>query len=317
MVFKITRGNMDMQRKIDKKPDVGIEVHYHYMKDKTLMRLFILPTLILLIGINVFPLIWSLFLSFADYTAKMSNVWGKNPKMIGIANYTRILSDPDMWDKFITTAKYVIMSVAGEMILGFGLALLLQLEFKGKGLILTLLVLPMTMSPVIVGLMWRLFYNPNWGIFNYLLGLGRIDWISDPSRNLYSIVIADIWMWTPFVMLLSIAGLSAVPKYLYEAAEIDRASWWFKFTRITIPMIYPILMLALIFRLIEAFKIFDLPMGITGRGAMAPPLLAMHLYNVSFVTWNTSYGASIGYIMLIMVIAITLILIKYLNKARQ
>jgi len=317
MVCKITRGNMNMQRKIDKKPDVDIEVHYHYMKDKTLMRLFILPTLILLIGINVFPLIWSLFLSFADYTAKMSNVWGKNPKMIGIANYTRILSDPDMWDKFITTAKYVIMSVAGEMILGFGLALLLQLEFKGKGLILTLLVLPMTMSPVIVGLMWRLFYNPNWGIFNYLLGLGRIDWISDPSRNLYSIVIADIWMWTPFVMLLSIAGLSAVPKYLYEAAEIDRASWWFKFTRITIPMIYPILMLALIFRLIEAFKIFDLPMGITGRGAMAPPLLAMHLYNVSFVTWNTSYGASIGYIMLIMVIAITLILIKYLNKARQ
>jgi len=209
------------------------------------------------------------------------------------------------------------MTVAGEMILGFGLALLLQIKFKGRGIITTLLILPMTMSPVIVGLMWRLFYEPNWGMFNFLLGLKRIDWISDPTRNLYSIVIADIWMWTPFVMLLSLAGLGAVPKYLYEAAEIDRASWWFKFTRITLPMISPILMLALIFRIIEAFKIFDLPMGITGRGAMAPPLLALHLYNVSFVTWNTSYGSSIGYIMLIMVVAITLILVKYLNKAKE
>jgi multiple sugar transport system permease protein len=287
------------------------------MKDKTLMRLFILPTLVLLISINVFPLIWSLFLSFSQYSAKMTNVWGKNPEMIGVANYRQILSDPDMWVKFITTAKYVIMSVAGEMILGFGLALLLQLNFRGKGLVTTLLVLPMTMSPVIVGLMWKLFYDPNWGMFNFLLGLGRIDWIQDPARNLYSIVIADIWMWTPFVMLLSLAGLGAVPKYLYEAAEIDRASWWFKFTRITLPMISPILMLALIFRIIEAFKIFDLPMGITGRGAMAPPLLAMHLYNVSFVTWNTSIGASLGYIMLVMVVAITLILVKYLNKAKQ
>ncbi len=287
------------------------------MKDKTLMRLFILPTLVLLIAINVFPLIWSLFLSFSHYSAKMANVWGKNPDMIGIANYTRILMDPDMWVKFITTAKYVIMSVAGEMLLGFGFALLLQLDFKGKGLFTTLLVLPMTMSPVIVGLMWRLFYDPNWGMFNFLLGLGRVDWIQNPAINLYSIVIADVWMWTPFVMLLSMAGLSAVPKYLYEAAEIDKASWWFKFSRITFPMISPILMLALIFRIIEAFKIFDLPMGITGRGAMAPPLLAMHLYNVSFVTWNTSIGAALGYIILVMVVAITLILVKYLNKAKQ
>jgi multiple sugar transport system permease protein len=306
-----------MGKNANETPGVALEKHYHGMRDKTLMRVFILPTLVLLIAINVFPLIWSLFLSFTDYSAKVANVWGKNPAWIGSGNFADILADPEMWEKFITTAKYVIMTVAGEMILGFGLALLLQLDFKGRGLITTLLVLPMTMSPVIVGLMWKLFYDPNWGMFNFLLGLGRVDWIQDPARNLYSIVIADIWMWTPFVMLLSLAGLGAVPKYLYEAAEIDRASWWFKFTRITLPMVSPILMLALIFRIIEAFKIFDLPMGITGRGAMAPPLLAMHLYNVSFVTWNTSYGSAIGYIMLIMVLAITLVLVKYLNRAKQ
>ncbi|MFW6138165.1 MAG: carbohydrate ABC transporter permease [Spirochaetota bacterium] len=288
-----------------------------HIKDHTLMWLFVLPVLVLLIVINAFPLVWSLFLSFCDYTAKMANVWGKNPEFLGAANYHRILHDPEMWEKFTITAKYVAMTVTAEMLLGFGIALVLQLDFKGRGVITTLLVLPMTMSPVIVGLMWRLFLSPTWGVFNFLLGLPKIDWISNPNINLYSIVMADVWMWTPFVMLLSLAGLGSVPKYLYEAAEIDRASWWFKFTRITLPTIYPILMIALIFRTIRAFKIFDLPMGITGRGAMAPPLLSMHLYNVSFVTWQTSYGASIGYIMLIMIIAITSIFIKYLNKARE
>ena len=293
------------------------ELHYHFMKDKTLMRLFILPTLILLIAMNVFPLFWSLILSFSHYTARMPMHAGKNPLWVGIQNYHRILNNHDIWRRFIVTAKYVIMTVGGEMILGFGIAMLLQVDFKGKGLVIVLLVLPMTMSPVIVGVMWKLFYDPNWGIFNYLLGLGRIDWISDPARNLYSVVIADVWMWTPFVMLLSLAGLSAVPKYLYEAAEIDRASWWFKFTRITIPMIYPILMLALIFRMIEEFKIFDLPMGITGIGSGAPHLLSMELYSLAFQTWQTGSASSLGYVMLIVIIAVTLILIKYLNRAKQ
>lgn len=306
-----------MGKRAKKRTVQGAQLHINQMKDVNLMRMFILPTIILLVVINIFPLFWSLILSFSNFTARMPSVWGKNPKMIGTANYVRILTDPDMWKKFITTAKYVIMSVSGEMILGFGLALLLQAKFKGKGIISTLLVLPMTMSPVIVGLMWKLFMDPNWGMFNFLLGLGRIDWAQDPNINLYSIVMVDIWMWTPFVMLLSMAGLSAVPKSLYEAAEVDRASWWFKFTRITLPMVYPLLLIALIFRVMEAFKIFDLPMGLVGRGAAAPPLLAMEVYNQTFLTWKTAYGSSIGYIMLVMIIAITSLFIKYLNKAKQ
>lgn len=287
------------------------------MREATLVRLFILPTLILLIVMNIFPLIWSLFLSFSNYSAKMPTEWGKNPLMVGVANYRDILSSPDMWARFVTTAKYVVMSVAGEMILGFGLALLLQVKFAGRGIIQTLLVLPMTMSPVIVGLMWKLFMDPNWGMFDYLLGLGKMDWATDPNINLYAIVIVDVWMWTPFVMLLSLAGLSAIPQSLYEAAEVDRASWWFKFKSITLPMVWPLLLVALIFRTMEAFKIFDLPMGITGRGAGAPQLLAYQIYNDGFLTWETSNGAALGYIMLVMVIMITSIFIKYLNKARQ
>ncbi len=292
-------------------------LQFNPMRDVNLMRLFILPTIILLIVINIFPLFWSLILSFSNFSARLRTEWGTNPEMIGTTNYVRILTDPDMWRKFITTAKYVVMSVGGEMVLGFGLALLLQTKFKGKGVISTLLVLPMTMSPVIVGLMWKLFMDPNWGMLNFLLGLDKVDWAQNPDINLYSIVMVDIWMWTPFVMLLAMAGLSAVPKSLYEAAEVDRASWWFKFTRITLPMVYPLLLIALIFRTMEAFKIFDLPMGLVGRGSAAPPLLAMEVYNQTFLTWKTAYGSSIGYIMLIMVIAITSVFIKYLNKAKQ
>ncbi len=295
----------------------GNEVYFNPMRDVTLVRLFVMPTIILLIVINIFPLLWSLILSFSNFSARLPTEWGVNPEMQGNVNYVELFTDPDVWRRFIVTAQYVVMSVGGEMILGFGFALLLQTKFAGRGVIYVLLVLPMTMSPVIVGLMWKLFMDPNWGMFNYILGLGRVDWTQNSDLNLYAIVFVDIWMWTPFVMLLSMAGLSAVPKYLYEAAEVDRASWWFKFTRITLPMTYPLLLIALIFRVMEAFKIFDLPMGLVGRGAAAPPLLALEVYSQTFLTWRTSYGAALGYIMLIVVVAITSILVKYLNKAKQ
>lgn len=283
------------------------------MSEAAFVRMCILPVLILLIVVNVFPLFYSLILSFTEYSARKSFA----PEFIGNANYGKLLTDPNVWIRFVTTAQYVIMSVAGEMVLGFGIALLLQEKFRGRGVLQTLLVLPMTMSPVIVGLMWKLFMDPNWGMFNYLLGLGRVDWASNPDINIYAIVIADIWMWTPFVMLLSIAGLSAVPKSLYEAAEVDRASWWFKFTRITLPMVSPLLMIALIFRVMEAFKVFDVPMGISGTGSSAPPLIAMKLYKDTFLTWKTGYGSALGYIVLLMVVAITSIFVKYLNKVKQ
>jgi len=287
------------------------------VKDRTLLKLLILPTILLLILFNVFPLLWSLYLSFSNYKAKMPIVWGKNPKMLGIKNYVRILDDPDMWEQFITTGKYVVMSVGIEVILGFTLALMLHTKIKGRGILQILLVLPMTMSPVIVGLMWKLFLDPNWGAFNWLLGLNKVDWVQNTNINFYSIVMVDVWMWTPFVMLLSLAGLSAIPEYLYEAAEVDRASWWHKFVHITLPMVFPTLMVAIIFRTIEAFKIFDLPMGITGKGSAAPQLLSYELFRLGFHSWRTGKAASLGYIMLLLIFMVTAIFVKYLNKAKQ
>ena len=282
--------------------------------DLQIRNLFIFPTLVFLIVVNIFPLFYSLFLSFADYSA----IAHRPIDWIGIRNYRELLHDPTIWESFYLTMKYVIISVAGQVLIGFGIALLLNRNLPAKGLLTTLLLLPMMMSMAIVGLFWKLIYNPSWGIVNYLLGLGKFEWVSNPDFALLAIAITDIWMWAPFVMLLSLAGLSAIPQYLYEAASIDRASWWFTFRRITLPLVSPLLLIAVIFRTLEAFKTFDLAYIMTGGGpGTATELIAIRLYNMAFPQWQTGRSCALAYILLIMVIGITNIYIKYLNKLKE
>ena len=279
--------------------------------DLTIRNLFIIPTVLFLIVFNIFPLIYSLGFSFTDYAANRNTPW----RFIGLQNYRDLLSDERIWSNFEITAKYVIVSVAGQMLVGFGLALLLNREFRFKGLITTLLLLPMMMSPAVVGLFWQLLYSPNWGIINYVFGLGSFSWLSNPNVALYAIAITDIWMWAPFVMLLSLAGLSAVPKHLYEAAAIDRAGGWYTFTRITLPLVSPLLLIALIFRTMEAFKTFDIAYIMSTQPTTE--LVAIHLYKEAFQQWDTGKSCALAYIVLIMVVAITNIYVKYLNKAKE
>lgn len=294
-----------------------------YMKlrgisDRTIKILFIVPTLFLLIAVNIFPLLWSLILSFSEYDALKQNVQGINPNWIGIRNYTDVLRDKAIWKYFSQTAKYVIFTISVEFVVGFGLALLLHRPFKGKGLITTLILIPMMMSPPVIAMFWRLLYNPKWGIVNYMLGLKDFVWLTNPRMALASIVIANVWMWAPFTMLLSLAGLSAIPQYLYEAAEIDRASWWFKFRRITLPLVSPLLLLALLFRTMEAFKMFDLAFIMTAGGpGDTTELISINLYRIGFMQWNTGKASAFGYIILIMVIAISTLFINYLNRIKE
>jgi multiple sugar transport system permease protein len=284
------------------------------LSDLSIRNFFIIPTLVFLILINIFPLFYSLILSFADYSA----VSGKSPIWIGIRNYRELLNDPHVWNSFYITLKYVIISVSGQLVVGFGVALLLNRKIPGKGLITTLLLLPMMMSMAIVGLFWKLLYSPSWGIVNYLFGLGKFVWISNADVALLAIAITDIWMWSPFVMLLSLAGLSAIPQHLYEAAAIDRASRWFTFRRITLPLVSPLLLIAVIFRTMEAFKTFDLAYIMTGGGpGTATELISIKLYNMAFPQWQTGKSCALAYIVLIVIIGVSNIYIKYLNQAKE
>jgi multiple sugar transport system permease protein len=281
------------------------------MSDITIRNVFIIPTILFLIVFNIFPLIYSLGYSFTDFRASTN----APANFVGLQNYRELLNDPFVWNNFAITAKYVIVSVVGQVIVGFGVALLLNRAIPFKGLITTLLLLPMMLSMAVVGLFWKLLYDPSWGVINYVLGLGNFEWLANPDMALYAVAITDIWMWSPFVMLLSLAGLSAVPKHLYEAAAIDRAGAFYTFFRITLPLVAPILMIAIIFRTMEAFKTFDLAYILTSQPTTE--VISIRLYKMAFQEWQTGRSCALAYIVLIMVLAITNIYVKYLNKVKE
>jgi len=295
------------------------------LSDTAIRNIFIWPTLILLIAINVFPLFYSLYLSFTDYSA----IAGLPPVWIAFKNFGAILNDEQLWKYFATTGRYALASVGLQTLLGFGLAMLIRQKFKGSGFVTTLILIPMMISPVVVGLFWKLMYNPTFGFFNYLLGFfnpsqgpdmlaSRFANVPVPGLALWSVVIVDVWMWSPFVMLLVLSGLNAIPEYLYEAAAIDRASSWFQFWRITLPQVAPLLLIAVLFRTIEAFKSFDLVMGMTGGGpGDQTELIAVSLYRTAFLgQFRTGPASALAYIILIVIIAISNLYIRYLNQIR-
>ena len=296
-----------------------------HLSDRAIQNLFIWPTLLLLIAVNLFPLLYSLYLSFTNFLA----VQNKPPGWVGLANFATILNSPEMWRNFATTGRYALMSVGMQTLIGFGLAMLVRRKFFGSGLITTLILVPMMISPVVVGMFWKMIYNPNFGFFNFLLGAGDagkgVDMLaskffgqSTPGLALIAVAIVDVWMWSPFVMLLVLSGLNAIPEYLYEAAAIDRASPWFQFRRITLPQVAPLLLIAVLFRTIEAFKSFDLVMGMTGGGpGDQTELIAVNLYRQAFLgTFKTGFSSALAYIILIIIIAASNMYIKYLNQIK-
>jgi multiple sugar transport system permease protein len=282
--------------------------------------LFIAPSIILLLAISIFPLIWSVYLSFTRYkvTGTQSPVW------IGLDNYRNILTQNDViydvWHQFQITAAIVGCAVGLEFVLGFGLALLLVRSFPGRGLLLTLMLTPMMLAPVIVGLFWRFMLDASFGVVNYMQSawfhLPRVDYINQPTSATAAIIIADVWMWTPFMLLISIAGLSAIPKYLTEAALVDRASAWFRFRHITLPLVWPLLLIALLFRTIDAIKLFDLPFTLTGGGpGSSTQTISYTLYEKAFNDYDTGSASALAYIILVIAIALSNIYIRNLNKA--
>ena len=294
------------------------------LSDYQIKMVFIMPTMILLILMNIFPLLWSLVLSFYKYRVNRPDL---PPEFIGFKNYVRLLSDPDVWEYFQTTAYFVVTAVSAQFLIGFGVALLLNREFRYKGFITTLILLPMMLSPVVVGLFWRfLFKSDTSGLINYfllpLLNFAQADpipWTTDPKFAMVSVVIVDTWMWTPFMMLISLAGLSAIPKYLYEAADVDQASNWFKFRWITLPLVSPLLMIAVLFRTMDAFKMFDIVYVLTREGGpgTATETVSMNLYKLAFRSFNTGKSCAMAYILLIVIVALSNIYVKYLNQLKR
>ena len=291
------------------------------LSDRTIAWLFVGPTIVLLLAVNIFPLIWTIRLSFTNFRA---NRPGKAVEWVGLDNYKRILTDPDTWASMQATAHFLFWTILLQVLIGFTLAWLINRKFRGSDMWTTIIVLPMMLSPAVVGNFWTFLYQPQIGLFNYIVsffsGVDPSSFQMIGSVNLapWAIVIVDTWMWTPFVMLICLAGLRSIPDYIYEAAEIDRASKWRQFFTITIPMVLPFLMLAVLFRGIENFKMFDLVVQLTGGGpGSTTELTSINLKREAFEKWRTGYASAYAIILFVTVFGLASIYVKALNKVKE
>jgi multiple sugar transport system permease protein len=289
------------------------------MSDRTLAFWFVLPTVLLLLAINIFPLLWNIYLSFTTYRANMP---GMPVRWIGDLNYERLLGSEDVWEYLQNTAHFVGWTMFIQTLLGFGLAWLINKQFRGSGTLTTLITLPMMLSPAVVGTFWTYLFQPQSGIFNYIVGFftgsTEFSMIGSASLAPWAIVLVDTWMWTPFIMLICLAGLRSVPPDLYEAAEIDGASSWRQFWTITVPMVLPFIMLAVLFRAIENFKMFDMVVELTSGGpGSATELANINLKREAFEKWRTGYAAAFAVILFVTVFGAANIYVKVWNKVKQ
>ena len=290
------------------------------LSDRSIAWLFIAPTIALLLAINVFPLIWAIRLSFTSFMSNMPFPMRFN----GIGNYVDILTDEDVWQHFQVTARFVVSTIAVQVVIGLGLALLINRQFRGHSFWTTIILLPMMLSPAVVGNFWTLLFQPQIGPFNYLISLftgvppSSFSMIGDINLAPWTIVLVNSWMWTPYVMLICLAGLRSIPDYIYEAAEIDRASSWRCFWSITLPMVAPFLMLAVLFQAIQAFEMFDMVNLLTSGGpGSATEVVSITLKRAAFEKWETGYSSALAVILFVTVFGAANIYVKALNKVKQ
>jgi multiple sugar transport system permease protein len=291
------------------------------LSDRAIAWLFIGPTILLLLAINIFPLIWTVYLSFTNYRANRPNAPVTN---VGFGNYSKILTDPDIWASMQATAHFVFWTILLQMLIGFALAYLIDRKFRGHAFWTTIILVPMMLSPAVVGNFWKFLYQPQIGLFNYVVSFftgvdpSSFQMLGTVDLAPWAIIIVDTWMWTPYVMLICLAGLRSIPDYIYEAAEVDRASKWRQFWSITLPMALPFIMLAVLFRGIENFKMFDMVNLLTGGGpGSTTEVASITLKREAFEKWRTGYSSAFAIILFVSVFGLANIYVKALNKVKQ
>jgi multiple sugar transport system permease protein len=277
--------------------------------------LLIVPTVLLLIGLTIFPLIYSLYMSLHNFTLGGDKSW------VGLDNYREILGDRAFWRKTWFTLQITIFAIAIELGLGLLCALVLNKRLRGMGLLRMIVYIPMMLSPLVVAYFWRIMLDGSFGVFTWFadeLGFGKPQWTVDLTLAKASIVATDVWQWTPFVTLLMLAGLQAVPQQLYEAAELDKATRWMTFRSITLPYLMTPILIAVLFRTIDTFKLFEAVYIITqgGPGDLTETLSLM-AYNVGFEQSRIGMGAAISWFVVVVINILATVLILLMARSRR
>ena len=272
--------------------------------------LMLMPATILLVGLTLFPFIVSLILSFTDYSLLRPG----QTKFIFLDNYIELMKTDEFWIALRVTVFFTVLAVSVQVVLGVVFATLLHNENTNISLLRTLYLLPLAITPIAATFTFRLMFNPSLGVLNYfmkLLGLEPQAWLASPNTAMLSLIIVDTWQWTPFILLICLGGLASLPSEPFEAAKVDGASSWQIFTKITVPMLYPFIGLALLFRSIDAFKTFDIIYVLTSGGpGILTRTLNLYAFKHGIEYLSMGYAGSIAIVMLIITIVVAQIFLR-------
>lgn len=275
---------------------------------------FVIPALVVISAVIVFPWVFTLWMSAHRWTL------GQEQSFIGFDNYIRLASDFRFWESLWHTLIYTVLSVVAPLILGTLAALVFDAQFPLRGFLRGVFVMPMMATPVAIALVWTMMFHPQLGVLNYLLsliGIGPLEWIYNQSTVIPSLVLVETWQWTPLVMLIVLGGLAAVPREPYESAEIDGANAWQKFRYLTMPMIAPFLMIAVIIRSIDAVKSFDIIYAMTQGGpGTASETINIYLYNTAFSYYDIGYGSAMAVVFFIIIVALSFVLLMVRQRSQ-
>lgn len=277
--------------------------------DRYVHIIFPLPALLLVLGIMLYPIVYTVVLSTRSYALNLNQY-----SFAGFSHYTAILKDPRFVDAFGRTFYFTLLSVVISILLGLVMALIMNRDFRGVGVARTLFLLPMVATPVATSLMWMMMFNPTLGVLNFFLrmvGLPPSLWVADPKWVIPTIVMVDVWHFAPFAMLILLAGLHSLPVDPFESAMIDGASRWQMFWHITLPLLRPALVVAVLFRTIDALKVFDLIWIMTAGGpGFDSETLYVYAYSQAFKYLDLGYGSAVIVVFTLIVAAASLVWIR-------
>jgi multiple sugar transport system permease protein len=274
--------------------------------------LLISPAVIVLLAINLFPIVYAVYISFHHWTLARP----QPPRFAGWFNYEEALTDDRFINAIWVSLSFVTLAVAVEFILGFLLAFVFHARLRGLATLRKISMLPVMVMPLVVGLVWFYMFNENFGVVNWLVtlfGSPRLPFLTHDTLALWSLVIADVWQWTPFVMLVLFAALQSLPEYVYEAARMDGLSGWQIFWRITLPLLRPAIWVVLILRVVDAFRMVELVFMMTKGGpAGYTEVLPWYLYTTGFLSLDLGYAAAMAVLMMILVTIVSQLFVRRL-----
>jgi multiple sugar transport system permease protein len=277
--------------------------------------LIVAPAALLILVLSIYPLLYSVWVAFVNYDFQIPG-----HDFVGLGNFQQIVDDPLAISSLVTTILLAFANVVVEFLLGLGLALAMVGTFRGRGIAMSVIIVPLFISPVIVGQSWAIFLQRPFGPADFLLSklLGHpvtISWLTAAPWNFIAIITADVWQWTPFMFVILLAGLAAIPQHLYEAAELDGVSRRQAFFFITVPQLAPIMLLAVTFRLLDAVKLFDVVFMLTGGGpGTMTYTTSYYLYQIGFQQFHLSEATAGSWLFLLLLTAVIAVLVRRLMR---